>query len=615
MNALMLRGNGRIETLKAIKSADGIGEGGTSVLSEYTAAMRDLTTDDNSLATAYTASVWAFRCTNVRASKVASIPHRVISKKTQEPIPDHPLITAIQAAYWYSHRSLLFDFEMSICLYGEVFIELIRNLVGMADGLKWLNPLGVEPFIYGSHILHYDVYEQNGGAYKHLNPEHMIYYHTANPRDDLRGLAVMTTALDSVNVDRAIQKSTKAWFLNDARPDGIISPPEGATFPDPMLARLQQWWQNRLKGPRNRGKTAILPTAVRWQQVQREPIPEQPELKMDVRRETCAAFGVPVSIAGGWDDASYQSAPEQRKSLYEETIFPECNLIAEFITEVVLPEFDRSGGSKFEFDKSAVQATLEDQEKKSRIAKDKWLGGLMTMNEARLAGGDKSMGAAGEILLIPSGYTVIPINQLADAPQLVAQASVPFALPAPSLSLADPNAEQNNSPRLPLASSAVTDQEVAHGSTSLAPDRTADRELSKWEKAALQSGKSKALRFQCYAVPAYIAAYVRKSLELTDFDNRAMVRSVFTKAARLYAATEAIRAGDVDVNAEVGMDDSGAVLTVDSEIDSDTDTVPQVSDAEIEAARLALKLAGVEFGVEAEVNADAGDTDREKESA
>lgn len=606
-SVLMLRGSGRVDTMRS-KSAGGgddAGEGGSVSFSSFANAMNEFNASDSGLAAAYAGSVWAFRCADVRASKLASIPHRVVNKQTGQVIPDHPLIGAIQSAYEYQHRSLLFDFETNLCIFGEVYIEIVRNMFRIADGLKPLNSLGVEPFIVGSQIMHYDVMEGNGTEYTRLFPQDVAYYHTFNPRDDMRGYSLMAVALNSVNVDQAMQKSTKAWFMNDSRPDGIISPDGGAKLGDKALDTIQKWLQKTLKGPKNRGRTALIPEPVKWTQVQREPVPEQPELMMSVRREICAAFGVPMSIAGAWDDANYQSAPEQRKSLYEETIFPECDVIAEFITEVILPQFDRTGKNRFEFDKTKIQAVLEDQERKSSIARENFRGGLWSFNEARIESG-KDKQAGGDFFLFPAGYIPVAANELGNISAIIAQQNDPFAMPLPS----------SVQPSLPsgqpqLGSSSVADRFTRGGSSdgysatagqlppppraasnttaskSADADVAADGELKQWRKVAMQSSRSKALRFQVSAIPEPVAAYTRRALELTDFENKGEVHQVFTAAKAMLTPTPPAVALSADADAaENAAADTGATGAF---------TVPDITESEIEAARAALKMAGIDF--------------------
>ena len=59
-----------------------------------------------------------------------------------------------------------------------------------------------------------------------------------------------------------------------------------------------------------------------------------PTLKELVRREVCAALGVPVTLLE--DSSNYASAESDRKSFYSETAIPEAELIAEAINEQLL---------------------------------------------------------------------------------------------------------------------------------------------------------------------------------------------------------------------------------------------------------------------------------------
>jgi len=495
----ILRGDGQLTTIKATT------EGGETQRAAGTRAV-DIPGTDVGLAYAMAASAWAYRCTIVRSQAVSRIKRRVVSKATGKEIPDHPLMVAMRDVFRFAQSDLLYDWELALCVWGEAYIEKIRNVFSLATGLTWLNPVAIEPYIYDGWIAWYDYSDTYAGRIQRFRPDEVIYHKYRNPLDDYRGLAPMTVALDAVNVDRAIQKATKAWYMNDSRPDTIGTPKTPLT--DEQYAKLLARIQEQLKGPQNRGRTFIASQPMDWTPIQREPVPEQPELEMSERRKIAAAIGVPLSLAGAWDDATYQSLPEQRRSLYYETIFPECDLLAEIINVTALPFFDSSGQTRFEFDPSDVKASLDDGPQKATMVATRTQSGNMTINEGRAAFNQPPL-PGGDVLLIPSGYTPVPVDQLGNIQALLQQ--------------------PKQQPVAPFQAT-ITPATLPDAASDKPKQLTPSNELAAWERSALNNGRNKALRFVCYNTPSVLVDHIRSQIAAAKTLDRDAIKDIFTRA-------------------------------------------------------------------------------------
>jgi len=506
----VLRGSGRLETIKSTSYT-----GGTSYDAFMAQMGRVISADDSGLALAYAATVQSYRCVNIRASKFSSIPYNVIDKRTGKLVPQHPLTEAINDAYRWRKRDLMFDVEAAVCVWGELYIERMRNVFGMSAGLKWINPLVIEPYIVRGEITYFQVSDMFSGKSYRLNTDAVAYYRTFNPMDDNRGLPPMAVALDAINVKRSIQKSTKAWFENESRPDYIVSPKAGDGWGSDVLDRITEWWKTNLKGQKNRGKGAIIDMPIDYNQLQREPVPEQVDLSKEQRSEICSAFGVPLSLAGTWEDATYDSGDDQRQSLYEETLIPEAETLDKFITAEWLPFFDDSGHTEFKHDFTQIMAMAGNTQKRIAAVSQKYRDGAITMNEYRLQTGDKAV-QGGDIYLIPSGAIVVSVTDLPNAAQLINIAPPP---PMPMTTTQPPMTSGDG----------VTITTDATPAPAAEPMKAAT-ELRKWETASVKSGKNKALKFVADNIPAHIQAYIRAALNTADFSERVQVRDVFIRA-------------------------------------------------------------------------------------
>lgn len=551
--------------------------------------------DDLGLAMAHQVSVWAYNCTNLRRQKVAGIKHQVVNKATGKPIPDHRLLTVFDNQFRFEQSDLLADWEMALCLHGEAYFEVVRNPFHQVTGLRWLNPIAVEPFMYNGRIAWYDYQDNYAGRFVRFQPNEVIYHKYRNPLDDYRGLPPMRVALESVNTHRDIKRATRAWYKNDSRPDGIVTPKD-IPLTDGQYATLVEKIQGQLKGAKNRGRTFVADHPIEWIQVQREPVPEQPELELSQYREIAAAFGVPLSMLGAWDSASYQSAPEQRKSFYEDLIKPECQLIARVVNTLMLPLFDPSGLTRFEFDFTDIDTTLEDTAQKATVVQTRIQGANMTINEGRAAFNQPAI-PGGDVLLIPSGYTPVPVEQLPARTELGSVqdqaariATLNSKLAVGGVSLNEyraalnlsklPNGEvfylpgggiqvpaekigemQPKPSYQPFGNPQVTPYEAAQLANGEVPvsqndtanvtpadaataqveagdkpkQATASSELAAWERSALNSGRNKALRFVCYNTPSVLVDHIRVQIAAAKSLDKAAIKDIFARATERLA--------------------------------------------------------------------------------
>lgn len=384
--------------------------------------------NDYDYAQAFLASEFAYRCISIVANDVAGIRHGVRNKRTKQDETNHPLVQAITYARRNYQQNIISLWQKSLGVYGEAYIQPVANDFGLHIGLRWLNPLATEPRVEYGAIVGFDY--STGGAFFFRNDE-IIFDKNDSLLDDLRGQSRIGVALDAINIDKEIKRYTLDMLLKDMRLSGILTGRQGSGLNqqdlDAVVKKLKEQKDSRL--------VALAP-ALEYQKVQQEIDGSQLQLSEDARRRIAAALGVPLSIAGAWDSATYQSAPAQKLFYYESTIFPECTRHSLVMNEVVLPFFDRSGVFEFYYDTDTVASSLEDKQVKVTMVNSRLAAGNITINQAREALGDQPV-AGGDVLMIPNGYTLVPIDQLS----AVAQQQV-ATVPTPIVSTPTPMATQ-----------------------------------------------------------------------------------------------------------------------------------------------------------------------------
>lgn len=380
-------------------------------------------------------NVWIRRCIEIRAQNIARLEWYVEDKVTGQKKYDHPLIVAINRSRHYMLR-----YQRSMDIWGEVYTKPLKNSYGFYSDVWWLNNLSVSFNIVNGSIYQFYFVPLHGGQALVWKTDEVSYIYNENAFDDLHGSSRILSVLHEANVHEEIARAAQAHFANDARP-GIMFLPET----DMGVGQAQEfldYWKGNFQGSLNVNKPVMLPSAIRSVQVlERASLKDDVELRGTIRREICAAFGVPLSVAGAWDDANYQSAPEQRISLYEDTIIPTADENAKDMSMYLLPFFEKNNRYRVWYDAKKLLALAEDKQAKTTALNAQLVSGGLTLNQYREALDMEGL-PEGNVFYIPSSVTVTPIDKLGSMPAPTppgggfggfqsAPASVPQLPPAP----------------------------------------------------------------------------------------------------------------------------------------------------------------------------------------
>jgi SPP1 gp7 family putative phage head morphogenesis protein len=355
-------------------------------------------------------NVWIRRCMEIRADNIQRLEWYVEDKTTGRRIPGHALTRAMER----TRHPLMWRVSRAYDTWGEVYIKPLKNEYGFYSDVWWLNNLSVNFNIVNGFIDTFYYAPLHGGKPDKWRTDEMCYLYNFNSFDDLRGSSRVLAVLHEANVHEEIARSAQAHFANDARP-GIMFLPKN-DLGVPQSEEFIAYWKENFQGSLNTNKPVILPMAIESVEVlERASLKDDVELRGSIRREICAGFGVPLSVAGAWDDASYQSAPEQRKSLYEETIIPDAELLARGLTTELLPFFGNPARERVWFDAKHLLALAEDKQAKAAALNSQLLSGGLTLNQYRQALDQEAI-PQGNVFYVPSSVVVTPVEKLGTLP-------------------------------------------------------------------------------------------------------------------------------------------------------------------------------------------------------
>lgn len=528
--AYMMDSRGQLQPVAA-KSAFGFGGSGNfdySITSPYA----NIPIQANKVGYAYASvvSVWAARCIEIRSQAVTRIKRNVVDKRTKKPVPNHPFQTAVERAY-RDGQDIYSLWETCKLTFGEVFLWPIQNQYHYFSDLMLLYNIGADVITASGFVIGYTYAPPQGGKMSNFAKGDIAFYKTYNPFNTLRGLSPLDSILLELGIDKDVSRVTKAWYQNDARP-GLLLIPEV----DPGEATAKKFldeWKANFGKPENAGKPAILPANLKdVKELNKPPNIDDVEIRESMRREICARFGVPLSVAGAWDDANYQSAPEQRRSLYEETIIPECEDLDKWMTNKVLPYYDESDTVEIKSDYTDIKALIEDESTKSNVSNQRLLAGGITRNEYRREAGKPALPGE-DMLYIPQGVTVTPVSQAGQPPppapaQPQQPAPMPAGVEAPKAPIPTPALPSPGKPSSGAPASAPAGKAEFIAILEGKAQPTAEAELKAWAKKAENGGALKAMMFVCYTTPKEVESFVRGHLR-PDMD-KAALKGVFEQA-------------------------------------------------------------------------------------
>lgn len=292
------------------------------------------TNSDNGYARAFQASVWAFKCVRLRAGTLASIP--VEFRNAADETVTHPLSAALSQR----NTRLLKYTEGDMQVFGRAFWRFGLG----ADGQAWvrrLNPQTVEVVSDSTGVLGY-VQRIDGQEVGRWGRHEVAHFHDYNPDNDLDGLAPMALALQAVGVTLNIATFAEYFFKHGAIPAGILVS-ETAMKPTDRERVLDEW-HRRFGGVDNAHRTALLDGGRIEYQAITPPLKDlaMVELREEERREICAAFDVPMSIAQAADPALY-AAKQDYANFHTFAVLPALDLLVDGINNQILPWYGVPG--------------------------------------------------------------------------------------------------------------------------------------------------------------------------------------------------------------------------------------------------------------------------------
>jgi len=357
---------------------------------------RDFSASDYGFAQAYAVVEAVRACVDIYADMIEQMPYDFIRNPTWDAGNDEIIASStdirpripVQGAfrrYRQAHNiNLLRRVTYALMLYDVNYLELIRDEYGRSSDLKWLNPLGMMPQITSGVITGYWYSWDDANAKTWYLPEEVAYEHGFNPADDNRGLSIVLSIINELNIDQNLKQYLRDVFANNSRPSLVASFTNAEdAMNENLFDEVKRTFSQYLQGRGNQGKTLVSPVPLTIQTLDFPDLDRNDPIAHSIRTQVYAAFGVPMSMVGDTGSTRYKESMDARATFVQSKVKPLLLRIQEYLNDSVLKFFDPYGMTRIEFDTSSFDMLTEVDIQRANMVITDMQAGLITIGQAQ----------------------------------------------------------------------------------------------------------------------------------------------------------------------------------------------------------------------------------------
>lgn len=283
----------------------------------------------------------AVRCVNIRSELMASVPLFVFSREDgRQRADDHPLYGVLhdQANGLQSALEAREFLVRSLDLYGNAFAAIERDGAGRIIAIHPMGAHDVAVERLGSGRLRYRVSGWDGGVRVYLQEE--VLHIRGASRDGITGVSALRMGAGAVSL-RVSQAETAAGLMaNSLRPSGILTYPGNLNMD--QREQIRRGIRERYQGAFTAGQPMIMDGGAKFERVSFSP--EDAEFLASTKasnEDICRLFGVPPTVAGITDRATYSNTEQEGRALVQNCLGPLASRIEAAMMRCLLTPDER----------------------------------------------------------------------------------------------------------------------------------------------------------------------------------------------------------------------------------------------------------------------------------
>jgi HK97 family phage portal protein len=303
---------------------------------------------------------WAFRsnelvhsCIGERGKAFREPPLRIYNETNDKWEEGNPVEVLLKQPNPFRSQAEFWEaVEQHLLLVGNAFIYKARDKTGKVAQLWLKKPNQIKVVPHPKKFISHYLYTVGGKEYV-LPVEDIIHVMYIDPDNDYYGISPLVAAAKKIDADSELGSFAKHVLLNMATTSGVfitdkkLGPDERQILEDKMASRYI--------GAIRAGLPMVLSHGMKYEQTSMNMKDlDIGNLSSYVESRICLALHVPAIVVGakvGLDRSTFTNAGEAREYMYENTVAPEWqmvadkvgyNLLADFglLEEALIPRFD-----------------------------------------------------------------------------------------------------------------------------------------------------------------------------------------------------------------------------------------------------------------------------------
>lgn len=314
---------------------------------------------------AYIRNVIAYRSVQMIAAGASSVAWKLFDRRQTpaKPLPRHPLLNLFKRP---NPRQGGSEFvEALVCnrlISGNAYVQRIgpdgeppRELhllrpdrVMVLAGKRGL-PIGYR-YQVGEHYTDFPLDRLTGQS-------EILHLKTFHPLDDWYGLSPIEAAAYSIDQHNQAGAWNQALLQHGARPSGalMVKADSGKYLSEEQFHRLKTQIEDQFTGAANAGRPMLLEGGLEWKEMSLSPKDmDFLNTKHASARDIALAFGVPPQLLGIPGDNTYSNLAEARLALWEQTILPLLDTLADAFNNWLAPLY--GAGLELAYDDDTISA-------------------------------------------------------------------------------------------------------------------------------------------------------------------------------------------------------------------------------------------------------------------
>lgn len=321
-------------------------------------------------------------------------------------IDDHPLLTMLERGTGDPRLpgfGVIQITSMHLDLIGEAFWLLERDAIGTPIGAwplppSWVSSLPSEkdPFFMVS---------PPGGTPSQIPVTEVVAFIDPDPLNPYgRGTGIARSLDDEIQIDEFAAKHQKSFFLNRARPDIIIS---GQFISAEDAKRLEKQWLADHQGFWKAFKPLFFSQKIDIKELSQSfESMQMVQIRKHERDTFISIFGAPPEKFGIINESKRSTINAADYFWAKDVIKPRIETIRRVLQLTLVPMFDERLILGY------VNPVIQDEEMRNNLLR--YAGYNLTINEWRRHMGWPGLGPAGEALMVPKNYQIVPLKGTAE---------------------------------------------------------------------------------------------------------------------------------------------------------------------------------------------------------